>query len=975
MAYYKSKYPHRDIHLNSIIEPSLKKIPEEFRARIDSNWNAFIESNPDAHNLDARVIGTLSSVWMASDFVSQKCIRSPLMFIELAQHDLLSSYKYDHYIETLKERLKQVSDEVQLQYELRQYRQREMLRIIWRDISGWADLNETIGDLSHLAEACIDAALIKLYSWQCEQYGTPRDSDGEAVQLVVLGMGKLGAWELNLSSDIDLIFSYAVEGKINSASKELSHSEFFIRLAKKLIQALDNLTVDGFVFRVDMRLRPFGESGPLVSSFSAMENYYQTHGREWERYAMIKARVVAGDREAGGELMAMLRPFVYRRYIDFGAYESLREMKAMIAREVKRKGVEHNVKLGAGGIREIEFIGQVFQLIRGGRDSYLTARKIQKVLNYLGKAGYLPEYAVKELIDAYIFLRNVEHRLQAWADQQTHLLPEDDSARLRLASSMAFDSWQQFSSELKTHRNRVQGHFDQVFEAPQAELDENNSPGFNDVWGDFSDEPASILQLKELGYTDTQTVFRKIKALHNSRTYQSLSSTGQKRLDQLMPLLISAVSQTSAQDNTLIRLLDLITSISKRSVYLSLLVENPIALSQLVKLTDASPWICHYLEQHPLLLDDLLDPRTLYTPPDKQAMQIDLQNRLRFLDKDDEERAMDELRHFKHSNVLRVAAADIVDVLPLMKVSDHLTWIAECILEETLTLSWAHLIARHGRPPCSSELKVCDKGFAVIGYGKLGGRELGYGSDLDLVFLYDQASQNEVTDGEVPISVPVFYARLGQRMIHVLSAFTSAGSLYEIDMRLRPDGASGMLVSNLKAFESYQKNKAWLWEHQALIRARMVAGDPLIGSEFNDIRRSVLSKQFNVEELKSGIKEMRAKMRDSLDKSTQGEFDIKQGRGGLVDIEFLVQYFVLVHANQYPELLEFTDNINIIDNLVKVAILKADEGKILSETYQLLRNTTHHQSLSETKGNVENEFQQKARNEVLRHWQVNLETN
>jgi glutamate-ammonia-ligase adenylyltransferase len=961
--------------LNPDIQRSLDMLPEAFREHVRSNWQAFCESNSNALNLDVRVTETLPSVWMASEFVSQKCIRNPQMFIELARHDLFDAYKAEHYFEELKDRLKQISDEAQLQDELRQYRHREMLRIIWRDISGWADLNETIGDLSHLAEACIDTALTKLYTWHCEQYGTPLDSNGEPVQLVVLGMGKLGAWELNLSSDIDLIFSYAVEGKISSGSKELSHSEFFIRLAKKLIQALDNQTVDGFVFRVDMRLRPFGESGPLVSSFNAMELYYQTHGREWERYAMIKARVVAGDRKAGDELMAMLRPFVYRRYIDFGAYESLRDMKAMIAREVKRKGVEHNVKLGAGGIREIEFIGQVFQLIRGGRDSRLTARKIQKVLRYLGEAGYLPEYVVKELIEAYIFLRNVEHRLQAWADQQTHLLPEDDSARLRLAFSLGYESWSQFSSELKLHRNRVQGHFDQVFEAPQADLDESNSPGLNDLWGDSVDESASLLQLKELGYTDTQAVFRKIKALHNSRTYKSLSTTGQKRLDQLMPLLIGAVSQTNVQDNTIIRLLDLITSISKRSVYLSLLVENPIALSQLVKLADASPWICHYLEQHPLLLDDLLDPRTLYAPPDKLEMQMDLKKRLRFLGKEDEERAMDELRHFKHSNVLRVAAADIVEALPLMKVSDHLSWIAECILEETLELSWAHLIARHGRPPCSTELNTCDKGFAVIGYGKLGGRELGYGSDLDLVFLYEQTSQNEVTDGAAPISVPVFYARLGQRMIHILSAFTSAGSLYEIDMRLRPDGASGMLVSNLKAFGTYQKNKAWLWEHQALIRARMVAGDPVVGNAFNDIRRDVLSQQNNAKDLKLGIIEMRNKMRDSLDKSCQGEFDVKQGQGGLVDIEFLVQYFVLAHANEYPELLDFTDNINIITNLVKVAILSVDEGKILSETYQLLRNTTHYQSLSETKGNVEEEFLQTARNEITCHWQKNLETN
>lgn len=959
---------------NHNIDHALDMLPEAFREQIRSSWYVLCESGPEVAGINTEVTSTLPLVWMASEFVLQQCVRNPQMFIELARHDLLASYDAEQHKTSLSERLQQVSNEEQLQHELRLYRQREMLRTIWRDIAGWAHLDETIQNLSHLAEACIDAALYKLNTWHCEQYGTPLDADGEPVELVVLGMGKLGAWELNLSSDIDLIFSYASDGEIKKDSREISHSEFFTRLGKKLIQALDNKTVDGFVFRVDMRLRPFGDSGPLVSSFNAMENYYQTHGREWERYAMIKARVVGGDRKAGASLMEMLRPFVYRRYIDFGAYESLREMKAMIAREVKRKGVENNVKLGAGGIREIEFIGQVFQLIRGGRDSHLTARKIQKVLRYLGEAGYLPEYVVNELIEAYIFLRNVEHRLQAWADRQTHLLPEDDLSRLRLAFSLGYESWPQFAADMELHRQRVQRHFDQVFEAPQIEHEEGSLAGISEIWGDTADEPTSLSLLKGLGYTDTQVIFKKINGLRHSRIYQSLSTTGQKRLDQLMPLLIGAVAQAGDQDNTIIRLLELISIISKRSVYLSLLVENPIALSQLVKLADASPWICHYLQRHPLLLDELLDPRSLYAPPDKQAMQKDLRKRLQQLDSGDEERALDELRHFKHSNVLRVAAADIAEALPLMRVSDHLTWIAECVLEEALELSWQHLIKRHGRPPCDPQLKTCNTGFAVIGYGKLGGVELGYGSDLDLVFLYGQVNDGELTNGATPISVPVFYARLGQRLIHVLSAFTSAGSLFEIDMRLRPDGASGMLVSNLNAFAAYQKDKAWLWEHQALVRARMVAGDPVVGEAFNKVRCDVLSQEYNPEKLKQGILEMRQKMRDSLDKSSEKEFDIKQGPGGLVDIEFLVQYLVLLHAHARPELLEYTDNIRMIETLVKTAILNEEEGNILSETYQTLRNITHRQSLSENKGNVTVSFQQNMREKIIQLWQQKLES-
>jgi len=942
----------------NIIE-QINGLPEPLQESVEQQWQSFVESNHDVSFLPEEVTTSLIKVWACSEFVMQTCIRFPELLIELvASGDILKSYSSETYQKSIVTDLK-FADEKALSQHLRVFRRREMLRIVWRDIAGWAEFKETTRDLSCMAEACIDFALLNLHQWQRETLGVPVTSEGEEQHLIVLGMGKLGAWELNVSSDIDLIFTFPEEGEVKGGPKQLANSEFFTRLGKKLIQALDQNTEDGFVFRVDMRLRPFGQTGPLVSSFSAFENYYLVHGRSWERYAMVKVRAVAGDKEQGELLLSAIKPFVYRRYLDYGALESLRELKEMIKQEVQRKSMHNNVKLGAGGIREVEFIAQVFQLIRGGRDTDLQERRVLVILDFLSQKKLLPDDAVNELKQAYVFLRNTEHRIQEYQDRQTHNLPDDEPGQARLALAMNFKDWPSFLTELNKHRHRVEAHFEQVFVVPHDEsketvegIEKSAVSQLEALWHNNLDEQNANVLLTEKGFNNSHAVLKQLQTLHQSRQYASLSRQGQKRLDSLIPLLLDGLHQIENVDTTFDRILSLISKISQRSVYLALLSENPMVLSQLIKLCSASPWIASYLQQSPILLDELMDPRSLYRPPAKAELEADIHQRLSQLDLDDVEQCMDALRHFKQSNILRIAAADIADALPLMEVSDHLSWVAEIILQQALEQAWRHLVARHGRPICQLKGDLCEKGFAVIGYGKLGGNELGYGSDLDMVFLHgSEGSQLETTadesKAEKSIAVSVFFARLGQRIIHLLSAHTSAGTLYEADMRLRPDGASGLLVTNLKSYRDYQLKKAWLWEHQALVRARVVAGDPRIAEQFEEIRREVLSQPRDKVDLRKEVINMRNRMRKELLKEKKGQFDLKQGSGGIVDIEFMVQYGVLAWATEKPELLAYTDNIRLLESLATAGLMSKEDVDTLSDAYRVFRARLHKMALQE----------------------------
>ncbi len=917
-----------------------------------------------------RVVGR---VWPASPFVAQACRRHPALFHDLvASGDLARPYEQGEYRARVAAALADCDDDEALATALRRLRRREMVRIAWRDIAEWADLDETLAELSALARACIDGALGHLYPRLCRELGTPHGRDsGQPQQLVVLGMGKLGADELNFSSDIDLIFAYPEEGEtVGGSGRSRANQEFFLRLGQRLIDALGRHSAEGFVFRVDMRLRPFGDSGPLASSFAALESYYQTHGREWERYALVKADVVAGDRRAGAELLERLRPFVYRRYVDFGAFEALREMKAMIARQVAARGMENNVKLGPGGIREVEFIGQAFQLIRGGREPELRQRSIRKVLALLGARGHLPPYAAEALDQAYVFLRRVENRIQEMEDQQRHELPTDEIGRARLTAAMGFDRWERFEAELAHHRHTVHAHFEQVFNAPQREEEGRQPSSADSAWRGGVDVAHA---LRQLGYDDPQRAAAVVERLRNSRRYQGLTAQGKARLDHLMPLLLGAAAGVENGAETLERVVALVEAIARRSAYLALLVENPLALSQLVRLCSASPWVAAHLARYPLLLDELLDPRALYAPLDREALKRELDRALARAG-DDEEQQLEALRHFKHANVLKVAAADIAGVYPLMEVSDHLTEIAEVVVERALELARDHLVARHGRPRCRLDGEVVEPGFAVIAYGKMGGIELGYGSDLDLVFLHGAGGETLPTDGERPIDTPLFFARLGQRLIHILTAHTPAGVLYEVDPRLRPSGSSGLLVSSIEAFERYQMEEAWTWEHQALVRARAVAGDAALAERFEAIRRRVLGRERDPEALRREVVEMREKMRAQLDRSNADQFDLKQGRGGIADIEFMVQYAILRWAASRPALLRWSDNVRQLETLAAEGLFEREEAETLADAYRTYRAASHRLALQQAPARVEADRFTAEREAVRRIWRRRMET-
>ena len=975
-------------------------IPEGLLKPVIESWKACKELAREQEIRlpeNADFLNVLYKVWSCSDFVMHQIQQDPAMLRDLLDSgDLLTDYLPNEYTRKAQVLFARVRDEDELARKLRQLRQREMVRIAWRDLAGWADLEETLRDLSGLAEASIDIALEKLHKWMSKELGVPFSSEssideypnvnstvsttkGEPQSLVVIAMGKLGAGELNFSSDIDLIFAYPKEGETRKRNG-LSNEEYFTRLGRRLIYVLNENTGDGFVYRVDMRLRPYGESGPLAPSFDLLEEYYQSQGREWERYAMIKARVVAGDKKAGAELLEILQPFVYRRYLDYGAFESLREMKSLISRQVESKGLQNNIKLGPGGIREIEFIGQAFQLIRGGREAQFRARGIVQVLQLLSEYEVLPEYVIDDLLSAYRFLRLTENRLQEYADQQTHELPQDPIDRVRLAFSMGFADWKKFSLALTKHRKMVQEHFELLFAAPQSDQKQNDDELTQELlilWQGGLDEPRAIALLEQGGFHHAQDTLQLLKDLQET-VDRSLGVQGRERMDRLMPLLLGAVGAVQEPDQCLIRVTAMLEAIAGRTAYISLLVENPVALSQLIKLFAASPWIANLITNYPMLLDELLDTRKLYQPLDLQALHEELRRILQLIDEQDLERQMEVLRYFKLSHVLHVAADDIAREMPLMKVSDYLTGIAEVLLIEILQLVYTHLTDRHGKPGgdedgtgtgnAQENRNSQETGFVVIAYGKLGGIELGYGSDLDLVFLHDFSVESGMTAGPKAIANEMFFARLGQRIIHMLNTHTASGILYEVDMRLRPSGASGLLVSNLEAFADYQRTEAWTWEHQALVRARPVAGDLKPAARFNEIRHEILCQERDPDSLRKDICEMRERMRKELVSKDPEIFDLKQGVGGITDIEFLVQYGVLRWANEYPDLVKFTDNIRLLEGFSRHKLMKSKDAESLSDAYRNLRAKIHRLALQEEPAQVDASEFREERERVTTLW-------
>lgn len=916
---------------------------------LQQQWQTVCERLPEA--LPASSLSEQArQVLTFSDFVQESVTAHPDWQAELEASPPQAD-EWQHYAQWLQDALAEISDEAALMRALRQFRRRVMVRIAWAQALMLASEESTLQQLSHLAETLIVAARDWLYDACCREWGTPCSEDGTPQPLLILGMGKLGGGELNFSSDIDLIFAWPEKGATRGGRRELDNAQFFTRLGQRLIKALDQPTQDGFVYRVDMRLRPFGDSGPLVLSFAALEDYYQEQGRDWERYAMVKARIMGDTGDAyANELRAMLRPFVFRRYIDFSVIQSLRNMKGMIAREVRRRGLKDNIKLGAGGIREIEFIVQVFQLIRGGREPSLQSRSLLPTLAAIAQLHLLPEGDDRILREAYLFLRRLENLLQSINDEQTQTLPGDELNRARLAWGMRVDDWQALTDALDAHMAAVRRIFNDLIGDDESESQEDElSEHWRELWQDALQEDDTTPVLTHLSDEDRHRVVALIADFRLELNKRAIGPRGRQVLDHLMPHLLSDVCSRADAPVPLSRLTPLLSGIITRTTYLELLSEFPGALKHLISLCAASPMIASKLARYPLLLDELLDPNTLYQPTATDAYRDELRQYLLRVPEEDEEQQLEALRQFKQAQLLRVAAADISGTLPVMKVSDHLTWLAEAIIDAVVHQAWVQMVARYGQPKHLADRE--GRGFAVVGYGKLGGWELGYSSDLDLIFLHD-CPVDVMTDGEREIDGRQFYLRLAQRIMHLFSTRTSSGILYEVDARLRPSGAAGMLVTSTDSFADYQQNEAWTWEHQALVRARVVYGDPQLKAQFDTIRRDVLTATREGPTLQTEVREMREKMRAHLGNKHRDRFDIKADEGGITDIEFITQYLVLRDAHSKPKLTRWSDNVRILELLAQNDIMDEHEALALTRAYTTLRDELHHLALQEQPGHL-----------------------
>lgn len=839
--------------------------------------------------------------------------------------------------------------------QLRRERNRQLMHILWRDLVADADVGETLESLSALADQLLVAAETYAERQMLERYGVLRDNDGAVVPMVTIGMGKLGGRELNFSSDIDIIFAYPRDG-FSDGRKQLHAQPYFDRMSRHVIALLDEVTADGFVYRTDTRLRPFGDSGPPVVSFAALESYLLQHGRDWERYAYVKARLVglAPPDSVRDELFAdIIAPFVYRRYLDYGVFESLREMHDKIAAEVKRRELADNVKLGPGGIREIEFIVQSLQLVRGGRRPELQTPSLQTVLPLLADGKGLDQSAVDELDAAYRFLRRLENYLQAVRDKQTHDLPQEEQDRARLCLAMRASAWDALLAELDHHRTNVSKQFGEIaFRAVADAGDQTLKKSVKELWEARAGIEAWHAYLESSGFDRAADIARCIVVFQDARATRSVDTVAGERLQNFIPRLLSLAKECEYPQRAVSRSLSVIEQVLRRSAYVALLNENRVAAERLVRLCEQSAHIANELARFPALLDELLDPRLVSGPMSHSELKAELDQRIARADKPSSEEHMELLAQFQRANMFRVAVADFSGGLPIMKVSDSLTFLAEVVLEHVLAVAWKDLTKKHGEPHYELDGKRRSAGFGIIAYGKLGGLELSYGSDLDIVFLHDSRGTAQATDGERPLDNPVFFSRLVRRLVHFLTTRTNTGELYEIDTRLRPSGRKGLLVSSLDAFERYQEENAWTYEHQALLRARPVAGSQVLAAEFERVRAETLTQRVKRETLRDDVLAMRARMRKELDRSDATRFDLKQGLGGIGDIEFLVQYLVLKHADRDASVFEYTDNIRQLDALAGSGIVSPQTAASLQDIYRRYRRCQHHLVLNDEPAQV-----------------------
>ncbi len=912
----------------------------------------------------------VQNLFAVSDYAAQYVLLNPsVLFDQLKDKSIFKRVCHRQLKNELLAMISSETDESGLIRKLRMFRHKQMIKILFQEANDYTDIQQVMHDLSLVAECCIDVSLQWLSNAMHNEFGIPFHEDSFQ-QMVVLGLGKLGGMELNFSSDVDLIFCYPKSGITKGGNRTVENQWFFNRLGQSLISTLDKVTSEGFVFRVDLRLRPYGNSGALTLSFDAMEQYYQDQGRDWERYALIKARPVAGNKEQGYELLNMLKPFIYRRYLDFSAVEALRDMKALIRREIKQKGMQNNIKTGPGGIREIEFVAQTFQLVYGGRKHQLQNVSLLKTLNNLQDLSLLSKQEVDKLRASYLFLRHFEHLIQAWSDKQTHDIPEQEHLHLVLAKGMGYASWSALFAKLKSIRLQIDKLFSSLMSEPEAQTEGEGK--WHLLWQNKADKALCIEKLQQHRFSEAEKVYQQLILLRDGYSIKNISGRALERINRFMPVLLHTCESFSSPSQSLLRTLPIISNVFRRTSYLLLLLEHPGALKNLVRLCSDSLWISLEIAKYPSLMDEFLNAGYLYNPPSYEALQDELFNQLAHITKDDIESKLQSLCYFKLSHFVKSVFSQINGHMSLVMISNYLTWVAECIVQAVSSIAWDMMTEQYGLPEGVDASD--EKPFIILGYGKLGGIEMGPGSDLDLVFIHNTDPQG-LTSGKRSIDHQTFFSRFGQKVIHFLSTLTPLGRLYEVDVRLRPSGNAGLLVSPIIAFESYQKEKAWVWEQQALIRARVVVGDnKLMTERFKSLRSCILKRASTICDLHSAVKKMRNKMK-TLDKSDAEKFDIKYGRGGIIDIEFIVQYMVLCSANKLPSLLEHTDNITLLEILTKEQLLAASDKRLLKKTYLKLRAISHKKTLQKESDNVISKTFLFERQGVIKIWNSKLKDN
>ena len=951
------------VHMQS----AMADLPESLQALTDRTWQRIIdigEGVDAAEQWSPEDCGIFMRMIACSDYAAGVVQRHWTWFQESVAAGLFNKPPRFGFLP-----LEEGVDEIQIKKAIRVYRHQQMVHMLWREYSGAAALYETLENLSRLADELLLVARDAAVAALAPRLGSPVNDNGNVIPFVILTMGKLGGSELNFSSDADVIFLYSEDGNTDGP-RSLSAHEYFTRLARRLVNLLDDVTEDNFAYRIDTRLRPFGDSGPPVVSFMSLESYLLKHGRSWERYAYVKARAI-GIRKGGSvdqDLTEnLIHPFVYRRYLDYSVFESLRDMKAMITAEVQKREMANNIKLGPGGIREIEFIVQSLQLVRGGQNENLRCRELNTAIHELVRIRSLREESASTLLAAYGFLRRLENFIQAIRDQQTHDMPGNDTDRQRLTLAMGFPSFDELLAELERHRGNVSDCFqDVVFRS-----DTVGDSGVRDVQLalDIGTAEGWSNTLAEHGHANGDELSDVLVRFSALSSVRRIDSDARKRLVQFIPMLLRQVRDVGNVAETVSRVLAIAEKVLRRSAYLALLIENPAVLQRVVSLCTQSAYFADEIARYPLLLDEMLDPRIFTAVATLDDMRLDANERLRQVDPNDSERQIDILSQFQRASKFRIAISEMSGSLPIMKVSDALSDLAEVVLCNALDIAWRDLVALYGEPHFTLNKQQRRAEFGVVAYGKLGGMELSYGSDLDLVFLHNSQGENQQTAGSKPLDNSMFFQRLVRRLVHFLTTQTSSGALYEVDTRLRPSGRSGLLVSSTEAFERYQEENAWTWEHQALLRSRPVAGSVAIRREFDRIRTETLRRRVNRQTLSVEIVKMRARMRQQLDRSTAQQFDLKQGLGGIGDLEFIVQYLALFHADHNAAVIFYPDNIRQLGTLAAAGLLEESVVSQLQSIYRDYRTSAHRLALDSRPPIIEDAEFREERKFVADLWQ------